>query len=60
MVMMAQSLATTKVRRSIGFVQAADQLDAAFLELQDVRPIGQQAIGQENISRAKDVPQSAE
>ena len=57
---MAQTLAPTKVRRAVGFVQPTNEFDAALLEHQDVRPVGLQAIGQENVLGAKDVPQGAE
>jgi hypothetical protein len=44
----------------MGFVQPTDQFQAALLEQHDVRPIGHQSIGQENVSGTKDVPQFAE
>jgi hypothetical protein len=40
--------------------QADDEFDATLSEQQNVRPIGLQSIGQENVLRAKDVQQGAE
>jgi hypothetical protein len=44
----------------VGLVQPADEVDAASLEQQDVRPVGLQAIGQEDVPGPKDAPQRAQ
>jgi len=53
---LAEAIATPRGRCAIGVIQAADQFAGALLELQN----GHQAIGQENISGTKQVPQTAE
>jgi hypothetical protein len=58
--MLAKPLAAAKIRRSVCFVQTSDVFDATLLEQQNIRPIGQQTIGEENVSGTKDVPQFAE
>jgi hypothetical protein len=60
MVIRAQTPPSSKVRCSIGFVQTTDQFHTTLLEQQNVRPIGHQTISQQNISRMKHVPQSAQ
>src|SRR4051812_10970963 len=57
---MAQPLATAEVRLAAGLVQPADEIDAALLQEQDIQPVGLQAIGQEEVTGAEQVPQRAE
>jgi hypothetical protein len=59
-VIVAEALPTPEVGFSIGFIQATDQFNAALLEQENVRPIGHQTIGQQNISWEKHIPQSGE
>ena len=60
MVVGAQPLPAAEVRPPVGLVQAADQLDAALLEQHDGRPVGDQAVGQEDVAGGEHVPQPAE
>ncbi len=55
-VIVTEALPTPKVRLSIGFVEATDQFNAALLEHPNVRPIGHQTIGQQNVSPTKHAP----
>src|SRR5262249_23491186 len=59
-VVISKTLSASKVCLSMCFVQATDQFDTARLEQEDVREIGNQAIGQENISTKYYVPKSPE
>jgi hypothetical protein len=59
-IVMFEPFPASEVRLAISLVQASHQLDAALLEQQDIQPIGHQAIGQQNISRAKHIPKLTE
>src|SRR5207248_7250133 len=59
-ILRAQPLATAEVRRAVGLVQPADEVDAALLQEQDIQPVGLQPIGQEDVTGAEQVPQRAE
>ena len=59
-IVVAQARSAAKVGFPVGFVESTHQVDAALLKQHDPRPIGQQAIGQQHVAAAKDVPQSAE
>ena len=60
MVAIGEAFTTAKVGSAVGFIQTTDQLDAALLEQPNVRPIGHQTIGQQNVSPTKHAPQSAQ
>jgi len=55
-----QTLSSAEIRFSVGFVKTTNEVDAAFLEHQDVRPVGLQAIGEKNVLGKKDLPQGAD
>jgi hypothetical protein len=59
-VLRAEALAPAEVGRPVGLVQPADQFQAAPLEHHQVRPIGHQGVGQEDIPGAEGAPQPAE
>ena len=59
-VLTAQPTPAAEVCPPVGLVQPADETDTPLLEQVDSRPVGGQAVGQDDVARGEHVPQPAE